>query len=544
MRRPTSRVRFVVFACAVAITVGGCTADDPGSATEQSVPRAPDELALRPTPLPDSSHMTVAVQNQIRLQYSSLTAAIEHPGTPTDELSDAYGEMGNVLTAAQFIDAPESFYLNAQALAPNDRRWPYYLGHLYKTQGDFTKAAASFEQALALGPDDLPTMISLGEVRLEQGQPEVAEGLFTQALSREPSSIWARVGLGRAALTRQDYIRAVEHLEEALARDQEAAGIHYPLAMAYRGLGELGKAETHLQRRDLGTIRQPDPLMEAMRQSLRSASTYEREGVQALASGDWEVAVTSLRQGIALAAENPFLRHRLGTALFMMGDERESLAQFEEAVRISPEYAQAHYSLGLIMEGRGRFEEAFHRFSAAVRYEPSYTEARLKLARILRRIGRRDEALAEYAQVITTDPRLSEAHFGHAMALVALRRYQEARDRLAEGMTLYPDQPMFARALARLLASAPDARARDGQRAIVLVQALLEEERSVDLGEAMAMALAEVGQYAEAASWQRDVMSLAEQAGRDDVVQRMAENLRRYERGEPCRTPWHDDDMP
>ena len=111
-------------------------------------------------------------------------------------------------------------------------------------------------------------------------------------------------------------------------------------------------------------------------------------------------------------------------------------------------------------------------------------------------------------------------------------------------MTRYPDQLMFARALARLLAAAPDERARDGQRAVMLVQELLDQERSFDLGEVMAMALAEVGQYMEAAGWQREVMSLAAQAGRDDLVEQFAENLRLYERGEPCRTPWHDDQMP
>ena len=418
--------------------------------------------------------------------------------------------------AAQFIDAPESFYLNAQALAPTDRRWPYYLGHLYKTQGEFAKAAASFEQALALGADDVPTMLALGEVHLELGRPEAAEALFTRALSAQPGSVWARLWLGRAALTRQDYAKAVEHLEEA---------------------------EVHLRQRDIGTV-QPDPLMETMHQSLRSAITYEREGVQALSRGDWEAAAASFREAIELAPANPSLRHRLGTALSMMGDERESVTQFEEAVRVSPEYAGAHYSLGVVMEGRGRFEEALDRFSAAVRYEPSYVEARLRLARVLRRIGRPNDALSEYAQVIDTDPRLIEAPFGYAMALVGLRRYQEARDRLAEGMTLYPDQPIYAHALARLLAAAPDENARDGQRAVMLLKELLTQQRSLDLGEAMAMALAEVGHYDEAESWQRDVMSVAEQTGRTDLAQRLAENLRRYERGEPCRTPWLDDDMP
>ena len=311
-----------LLAWAVAATIAGCAADPFAPASEESAPLAPDGQVLRPTPLPDLSEMTAAVRDQIRERYSSLTAAIEHPGA-TSELSEAYGEMGNVLMAARYGDAPEPFYLNAQALAPSDRRWPYYLGHLYTTRGAFAQAAASFEQALALRADDVPTLISLGEVHLAQGRPQAAEPLFTQALSLQPGSVWARIGLGRAASTRQDYVRAVEHLEEALAVDPQAANIHYPLAMAYRGLGELEKAEAHLQQRDSGTIRQPDPLMQAMRDSLQSPSAYEREGIQALGSGDWEAAAAAFRRGIELAPANPSLRHRLGTTLFMLGNERE-----------------------------------------------------------------------------------------------------------------------------------------------------------------------------------------------------------------------------
>ena len=528
---------------AMITAMSGCTAEPRAPAAGESVPNAPDGQALRPTPLPDLAEMTPAVRNQIRERYAALTSVIERPGTP-QELSEAYGAMGNLLTAARYVDAPEPFYRNAQALAPGDRRWPYYLGHLYTTRGAFAEAAAAFERALALQPDDVPTLISLGEVHMEQGRPAAAEPLFTQALALQPGSVWARIGLGRAALTRQDHLQAVEHLEEALREDPEAADVHYPLGLAYRGLGEMERAEAHLQQRDSGTVRRPDPLMQVMRQSLESPSTYEREGIQALGSGDWEAAAAAFRRGIELAPENPSLRHRLGTALFMLGNEREGQAQFEAALRVSPEYAQAHYSLGLLMEGSGRFEEALYRFSAAVRYEPSYVEARLRLARLLRRIGRPDEALSEYARVIDSDPRSMEAPLGYALTLVALGRYREARNRLEAGAADYPDQAMFRKALARLLAAAPDARARDGQRALTLVEELLAQERSFDLGEAMAMALAEVGRYAEAASWQREVMSMAAQAGRDDLVQSMAGNLELYERGEPCRTPWRDDEMP
>jgi hypothetical protein len=109
-------------------------------------------------------------------------------------------------------------------------------------------------------------------------------------------------------------------------------------------------------------------------------------------------------------------------------------------------------------------------------------------------------------------------------------------------MKVHPDQPAIAQALARLLAAAPDDRVRDGRRAMVVMQSLLKKPQGTDLGETMAMTLAELGQYEEAVAWQREAMAAAERGGRADLVQRMAENLKLYERHMPCRTPWRDDD--
>jgi tetratricopeptide (TPR) repeat protein len=543
LQRRTGATVVAALLWAAGIATTGCAPDTQAPAAGESMPTAPDGQALRPAPLPDLSEMTPAVQDQIRERHASLRAAIERPA-PNRELSEAYGAMGNVLMAARYADAPEPFYLNAQTLAPGDRRWPYYLGHLYTTQGAYESARTAFERALELQADDVPALVSLGEVHLAAGRPEAAEPLFTRALALRPDSVWAQISLGRAALARQDYALAVQHLEQALAADPGAAGIHYPLGMAHRGLGDMEEAESHLQLQGSGTVRRPDPLMQAMRASLRSPSAYEREGIQALGAGDWEAAVAAFRRGIELAPENPSLRHRLGTALYMMGDERGGRTQFEEALRVSPDHAEAHYSLGLILEGNGRIEEALHRFSTAVRHEPSYVEARSRLARLLRLVGRPNEALSEYSRVTAANPQDAEASFGYAMTLALLGRYQEARERLEEGVAAHPDQAIFAKALARLLAAAPDARTRDGQRALRLVEELLARERSFDLGEAMAMALAEVGRYDEAAGWQREVISMAVQAGRHDLAQLMAGNLRLYERGEPSRTPWRDDEMP
>ena len=85
---------------------------------------------------------------------------------------------------------------------------------------------------------------------------------------------------------------------------------------------------------------------------------------------------------------------------------------------------------------------------------------------------------------------------GQALALVQLRRYLHARDRLAEAVNAYPQERAYAHALARLLAAAPDDRVRNGQRALTLVQDVLRNQQPTpDVGETMAMALAELGRY-------------------------------------------------
>jgi hypothetical protein len=97
--------------------------------------------------------------------------------------------------------------------------------------------------------------------------------------------------------------------------------------------------------------------------------------------------------------------------------------------------------------------------------------------------------------------------------------------------------------VARLLAAAPDDQVRDGQRSLTHVQDLLRNQRTPDVGETMAMALAELGRYEEAIAIQRDLIAGGEKAGAQDVVRRLKDNLLRYERGEPCRTPWSEEEL-
>jgi tetratricopeptide (TPR) repeat protein len=150
--------------------------------------------------------------------------------------------------------------------------------------------------------------------------------------------------------------------------------------------------------------------------------------------------------------------------------------------------------------------------------------------------------MASYAKALEIDPRAAEARFGYGIALARLGRYREARDWFADAMARNPDRPDVTHALARLLASAPDDQVRDGRRAQALVDRLLKTMKTVDLGETLAMALAEQGQFDQAISLQRTMIESARRAGLATIVRNMSANLQRYERRQPCRMPWPADD--
>ena len=107
----------------------------------------PADATLPPVTLPPLSDMEASVQQQITGQFETVTR-LARDGAAADALAPAYGTLGSMLFAVNRANAAEIAYLHAQALAPADVRWPYYLGHVYLNRPDRPKAIAAFERAL------------------------------------------------------------------------------------------------------------------------------------------------------------------------------------------------------------------------------------------------------------------------------------------------------------------------------------------------------------------------------------------------------------
>lgn len=501
---------------------------------------------LQTVALPEVGHLHSVVRRQIGEAYRSLLPVALDPVGSSRARSEAFGELGKLFMAADFLRHAEQCLGNAQVLSPGEFRWPYYLGHARRRMGDLERAAMSFERALDLRPTDLAATVWLSRAHRELGRTEVAGTLVDRMLARLPGTAALRVEAGRIALAMNDYASAVEHLETALALAPEATSVHYPLAMAYRHLEGPGRARRHLRRWRENSpgapVRLPDPLMAALNGVLRNPQYFRDLAFHAVAAGDWALAAAHFRTAVGAAPTAATLRLNLGMALERLGDIDGAEAALRAALRLDPRSYGAHYALGALLARGGRDSEAIYRFEEAVLHNPNFPAAHLALADTLRRTTRLEPSVASYRRVIELDPGNAAARFGEAMALVRLQRHAAARDRLIQAAALHPGRTEFRHALARLLAAAPDERIRNGTQALELMRTLVTSEQTTAVAETMAMTLAELGLFAEAVEWQRSAMAIAAKADRPDVAQRMATNLQLYLRRQPCRAPWRDDD--
>jgi tetratricopeptide (TPR) repeat protein len=436
---------------ALAFAAGCSRAPAPAASNETPAATSPaSSESPAPVALPDLSSVAGPVQQQIRARYDALGQAIGDSRVPGAERARRYGDLGHVLMAATFFEEAILCYRHAEALQPDEARWPYFRAHASLRKGDQGAAAQAFERALSLQPTYVPAMVWLGDTYMDLGRTEAAQATFANALAQQPDSAAAQFGAGRAALARRAYAEAVRHMEQALRIAPQASAVHYPLAMAYRGTGERGKAEALLQKRGTAAPDLPDPLMQQAEVMLDSAVSYEGLGMQALRRQDWTGAKQAFERGLEVAPQDASLRYWMATAMIASGDAAGAEREFRALLRAQPDFAKAHFSLGAILDQRGQKNDALREYEAAVRDAPNMPEARLRLADTLRAMGRMQPAFDQYTETVRLDPSVADAWVGGAQALIALGQREQARDWLARGRHVHPNRRELAELEARV----------------------------------------------------------------------------------------------
>ena len=498
---------------------------------------------LKPVPYPEG----IGFEPSVRTAITNARAAFERVAAGKPErapLADAYGELAMTYHAQDLVAPAAIAYANARALAPEDKRWAYLQGHLYNDGSQVPQAIEAFEAAVKLDPGDAPALLALGQIYLQSGDFDKSEATFQRLQADSKTRAAALAGLGKVALARRDYRRAIEYLEEALKLAPDATRLHHQLAAAYQGSGDRAKAEQSRRRfeADGGEPSVDDPLADALGEKVAASKVLLRRGQRAGKAGRFDLAEKAFRAAAAADPRDAEALANLGISLANLGRLDEAQESLQRALAMDDAITLAHLSLGVLHDRKGRDQAAIAEYETVLRQEPDNTQARPYLADAYMRLGQPQLAAARYREALDRSPGSTLLRYSLAMAYVRANRFADARKLLEEGLAEQPDQRVYTNALARILATAPDAAVRDAPRALQMAKALFEATRNPDVGLTYAMAMAANADFVEATKLQKETIIAFERSKAPGSAAFMARNLALYERRQPSREAWPADD--
>jgi Flp pilus assembly protein TadD len=226
--------------------------------------------------------------------------------------------------------------------------------------------------------------------------------------------------------------------------------------------------------------------------------------------------------------------NNLGVALSDQGRFAEAVAQYTEGLKIKPDDALARNNLGFALLRLGRLDEAIAWYTAALQIDPNYVKAHYNLGSALRQQGRLDEARAQYAEALRINPGDGDAHISLGMTLRDQGRLDEALAQYAAALRIDLDAAIAHNNCAMIWAAAPEAKYRDGRRAVAAATRACEltHWNSPGFLDTLAAASAEADDFDSAARWQtRAIDLLKDEATKADFRSR----LELYQARQPYR---------
>jgi len=202
--------------------------------------------------------------------------------------------------------------------------------------------------------------------------------------------------------------------------------------------------------------------------------------------------------------------------------------------------SQAHYNLGLAQIRQGKFVEAEAHYNEAIRLDPGYAEPRNNLGVVCLRQGKLVEAAAHYNEAIRLDPGYAGPHNNLGVVRFHQGKFAEAAAHYDEAIRLDPDYAELLNNLAMMLAACPEAKYRDGKKAVETATRACELTVWQQPGclDTLAAAYAEAGDFDSAVTWQtRAIGLLMDETRQDDYRSRLVlyQAKKPYREGSPGR---------
>lgn len=240
--------------------------------------------------------------------------------------------------------------------------------------------------------------------------------------------------------------------------------------------------------------------------------------------GELEIALGDMNDAIRLNSNESAWFDGRATMWYGKKEYDKAIADYSEAIRLDPKDGAAYCNRGIVWSDKKEFKRALADFDQALKLVPPNAESGLLYNSDVtggdstHTVNRRANILAERGRAWFGSRQYEKAIADYEQSLLVSPKFQWARDQLA-----------------RVRATCPDDKYRNGQQAIGYATEACETTawKNSEYIDTLAAAYAEAGDFDKAIEWQQKGMDLAPANEKADYESR----LKLYREKKPYREP-------
>ena len=301
-------------------------------------------------------------------------------------------------------------------------------------------------------------------------------------------------------------------------------------AVVLAALGALTWQQGHIYR-DRVTI-----YLDTLEKNDTAWIAHNNLGFELIGRKQFLLAQRHLLRALELRPAYPEAYNNLGGVLTEMGRPTDAMEAYRKATDLDANFVRAFYNWGALLMRQGELPAAGEKLNRAATVDPNFSLAHRSLGEWHFKLGRLPQAEQSYRRTVELAPDDMQARMSLCSMLERQGKYDESIVQFRQALARQGDEPQALYYLSCLLSTCPQASFRSGGEAMALARQLaLQAGQEIRALDAQGMALAELGQFDEAAQCAAAAAQKAVATGDTALAADIQRRIRLYQSHQPMR---------
>jgi len=415
----------------------------------------------------------------------------------------------------------------AVRLMPSDVAMVRTRGLLLADMDKLDRALADLNEAIKLAPDDGPTYEAKAMVLARLKKYDEALAVLDKARKLSPDSVMPWVERARIHTQQAKLDAAVEDLNRALAVDPSDMTVLMMRDSLYQDKGDKGKDLTDVDR--------------VLKRRPKSALAIRARALLLAESERVDEAVAELEKLRQLDPKDTATLLHLAMFYAAAKKPAKAIETYTALLALDPTEwrafrgrGDAYTDLGKPGEALADYEKARGELEKLHKLSPKDTASLLQLAVLYAAEKKPAKSIETYTALLAVDPSEWHALRGRGDMYLNVGKQAEAIADYEKALKLEPKDHSILNNLAWVLATSPDAKLRNGRRAVELatLACKVTEYKLAFILSTLAAAYAETGDFATAMKWSAKAVEVGDKE-HDDSLKKELESYK-------AKKPWRE----